>query len=162
MSTKGGGDMGEFYFLPEDFAALDRQIREISMKIREIGQEMGASCNEGAETYHDNFAYEDGERQQYMWSSRLRELVAIKNRARIVSEIPVPRKVSIGSRVTILDQETDEEKVLRIGSYMSFQKNTVSYAAPLARILLGSSTGEVRSGRIAGRVRQFEILAVDH
>ena len=45
--------MDEYYFLPEDFAALDRQIREIFVKIREIGQEIGASCNEGAETYHD-------------------------------------------------------------------------------------------------------------
>ncbi len=42
----------KFYFLREDFEKLTALIREVSDRIREIGQEMGASCREGAETYH--------------------------------------------------------------------------------------------------------------
>ena len=152
--------MAEYYFLPADFAALNAQIEGIDRKIREIGQEMGASCTEGAETYHDNFAYEDGERQQYMWSSRLRELVAIRKRARVVEAAAGGQRVAIGCRVTVVDQETDEEKVLRIGSYMSYREDRVSYAAPLARMLLGAVPGEVRQGRIAGKLRQFEVIEV--
>lgn len=66
-----------YYFLKEDFEALNAEINKIADKIKEIGKEMGKSCQEGAETFHDNFAYEDGERQQYMWSGRIRELIRI-------------------------------------------------------------------------------------
>jgi thymidylate kinase len=30
--------------------------------IREIGRQMGQACEEGAETFHDNFGWEDGDR----------------------------------------------------------------------------------------------------
>lgn len=69
------------YFLKADYDALCNEIDVLLNRIKEIGQEMGASCQEGAETFHDNFAHEDGTRQQHMWSTRLRELIAIKNDA---------------------------------------------------------------------------------
>jgi transcription elongation GreA/GreB family factor len=63
--------------------------------------------------------------------------------------------------VTIADLDSGEEKTLMIGSYMTFDKDgTVSYNAPLARILLGGETGEVRRGEIAGELRKFEIVEV--
>lgn len=150
----------EFFFLSHDYAKLNEQICSISEKIREIGHEMGISCEEGAETYHDNFAYEDGERQQFMWSSRLRELVKVKNCARIVTPGTLSQRVAIGSTVTIVDLDSGEEKIFSIGSYMTFDKTSVSYAAPLSKILVGAMLGEERNGIIAGRRRRFEILEI--
>jgi hypothetical protein len=81
-----------FYFLPEDFTALNARIAELTAVLREIG-EMGKSCQEGAETFHDNFAYEDGERQQRMWSRLRQELVRIRDRARVVCPGARPRRL---------------------------------------------------------------------
>jgi len=150
----------EFYFLAQDLEKLNEQIYSISGKIREIGHEMGLSCEEGAETYHDNFAYEDGERQQFMWSSRLRELIKVKNCARVVAPGTAAPRVALGSRVSIIDLDSDEEKFFIIGSYMTFDQSSVSYAAPLGRILVGAVAGEERSGMIAGRRRRFEVLEI--
>ena len=151
-----------FYFLPEDFKKLNAQIQEISDRIKAIGQEMGLSCQEGAETYHDNFAYEDGERQQRMWSWRLKELVDIIRLAKMVEPGKSTETVAIGSHVTFLDLETNEEKIIRIGSYFTFSKNeTVSYCAPLARIMLGAKEGDICEGLISGKKKKLEIVSVD-
>ncbi|OHA24282.1 MAG: hypothetical protein A3G52_02045 [Candidatus Taylorbacteria bacterium RIFCSPLOWO2_12_FULL_43_20] len=63
------------FFLPEDFEKLNQEITGLCDRIKQIGKEMGESCREGAETFHDNFAYEDGERQQAMLSTRLRKFI---------------------------------------------------------------------------------------
>jgi len=153
-----------FYFLREDFEGLNAQIDKICEKIKEIGQEMGRSCKEGAETFHDNFAYENGERQQYMWSTRLRELIRIRNNARVVTPEGRSDKVSIGRTVTIRNETADEVQILKIGSYMVFKErsqNVISYNAPLARLLIGAEVGERREGNIGGKKKIFQIIKIE-
>ena len=150
-----------YYFLREDIEKLSEQIHEIDARIKAIGQEMGASCEEGAETFHDNFAFEDGERQQQMWSKRLMELVDIYNHSQIFKPSGVAERVAIGCEVTIADLDVGEEKTIRIGSYMTFNGNgTISYNAPLARLLLGAEPGDVRKGEIAGKIKRFEVVEI--
>ncbi len=151
----------KYYFLREDFEKLNQQIREISDRIREIGREMGNSCQEGAETYHDNFAFEEGERQQKMWSRRLAELLEINKNAVLVEAVETGNRVGIGSRVTALDCETGEQKTWCLGSYQVFGNNgRISYDSPLGRILLGAEKGDVVVGAIAGKTRRFEIVDI--
>lgn len=153
-----------FYFLREDFDGLNTEIEKVADKIKEIGKDMGQSCREGAETFHDNFAFEDGERQQYMWSTRLRQLIGIRNQARVVE----PRKgdkVSLGLLVTLKDTATCKVRTMRIGSYMVFAKREgeeiISYNAPLARMLIGAEIGDVREAIIGGKKRSFHILNIE-
>ena len=152
-----------YYFLKNDFEALDAAIEKIANEIKQIGKEMGRSCQEGAETFHDNFAYEDGERQQNMWSGRIRELIRIRNQARIVE----PQKgntVSIGRTVTVEDEDTEEVRIMTIGSYMVLAQETeqiISYSAPLARMLVGGKVGETKEGVIAGKKKSYCILKLE-
>lgn len=152
-----------YYFLKEDFEGLDKQIDQICDEIKRIGKEMGKSCQEGAETFHDNFAFEDGERQQYMWSSRLRELIKIRNNAKVVSPEISSKKVSIGKSATFQDEETSKIQTIRIGSFMIFhdQKNTISYNAPLARLLVGATVNEAREGIVGGKKKSVIILKIE-
>ena len=150
-----------YYFLKEDFGKLNDQIFEINQRIKKIGQQMGAACQEGAETFHDNFAFEDGERQQSMWSQRLIELIEINTNAEIFEPSGPDDRVTIGCQVTVYDVAADDEKTIKIGSYMTFNgSETVSYAAPLAKLLLGAAVGEVKKGQIGGRTKEFEILDI--
>ena len=153
-----------FYFLREDFEGLNAEIEKIADKIKEIGKNMGQSCREGAETFHDNFAYEDGERQQYMWSTRLRNLIGIRNQARVV-ESQKGDKVSLGLTITLEDTSTSEVRTIKIGSYMVFakeeQKEIISYNAPLARMLIGGQIGETREALISDKKRSFRILKIE-
>jgi len=150
-----------YYFLLEDLDKLNEHIFKINARIKNIGKEMGASCQEGAETFHDNFAFEDGERQQQMWSKRLNELLHINNNATIYKPDSKLNKVCIGSVVTLYDEVTEEIKTIQIGSYMTFNNGkSISYNAPLSKILLGAFEGDVRKGKIGDRFRSYEVLEI--
>ena len=153
-----------YYFLKKDFEALSAEIEKAADKIKAAGQEMGKSCNEGAETFHDNFAYEDGYRLQQMWSERIRQLIRIRNQARVILDSPKGEKVSLGCVVTVEDEHTKEIRTIKIGSYMVLAEQggeTISYNAPLARMLLGGKIGDTREAVIAGKKKSFHILKIE-
>lgn len=151
-----------FYFTREDFQELNEQMEKICDKIKEIGQEIGKSCQEGADTFHDNFAYEDGERQQYMWSNRLRELIRIRNNSRVITPDLNRDTVSMGRTITIRNEMTGETKTFKVGSYMVLKDSkTISYNAPFVRPLIGAKIDETRESVIGGHKKIFKILKIE-
>lgn len=154
--------MNACYFLAEDLRQLREKIAELVERFREIGQDMGQSCAEGAETYHDNFGYEDGERQQRMLSARLREMTQISNLARVVSPEPRGERVGLGRTVTVEDLDTGERKRFKVGSYIVFSGHgTLSYRAPLVRLLIGAGEGDVRTGAVGGQRRRLQVVEIE-
>ena len=141
-----------YYFLREDLNALDERVNALRAEMRSVGKEMGLSCQEGAETFHDNFAFEDGERQMAMISTRLRDLHGIRNHALIVECSPCLDRVAIGCRVTLQDNEGHTIEFF-VGSYLVLRSSnppTVSYVSPLARSVIGAALGERRVGLPGG------------
>jgi transcription elongation GreA/GreB family factor len=151
-----------YHFLPKDYQKLLDQIEKLRGRVKEIGKEMGESCREGAETFHENFAYEDGERQQAMWSQRFRELIRIKERAVIVNmDTKHPNKVTIGKNVTVRD-ESDAEETYHIGSYLTFEdSNSIPYNSPLAKLLIGAKPDEKKTGVIGGVLKSFTVIKIE-
>jgi len=152
-----------FLFLKEDLDGLNAQIEAEKLKLRETGKAMGASVA-GGETYHDNFAFEDAQRQFGMTSGRVAELNEIRNGANIVS-VGTVDKVSIGRIVTYEDVKTGEKDRIRIGSYRVYVEipgvDTASYNTPLARALMGGVIGQVRDGIIGGAMKSFRITSIE-
>jgi transcription elongation GreA/GreB family factor len=138
-----------YRFLRKDYDALLAKIEELAGALREAGQEKGLWANQSAETWHDNFGYEQEQRQEWVLSDRLDEFVEMKNDAEIVQGRAM-NEVDIGCRVTIRDTESDEQRTFMVGSYQVLdqqQEDEVSYAAPLAKPFMGatvipSSAGE--------------------
>ncbi|MCK6463087.1 MAG: GreA/GreB family elongation factor [Candidatus Pacebacteria bacterium] len=151
-----------YYFLEEDFKELCFKINELNEKLTEIGQEMGESCRQSSETYHDNFPFEEGRRQQDMISTRISELINIKSRAKIIQPDITSNCVSIGKIVVIKDEGTNEEETYKIGSYMIFKRlhGYVSYNAPLVKLILGAKAGDVREGKIESKNKVLKVLKV--
>ncbi|HEY4498539.1 MAG TPA: GreA/GreB family elongation factor [Candidatus Paceibacterota bacterium] len=149
-----------YYFLRKDFDLLQQRIARVCDQIKETGAEIGRSCQEGSDSYHDNFAYEEGERQQKMHSRQLVELLRIQGVVQIIIPTAKNEKVSIGKRVRYRDVDAKEEKTIVIGSYLTFDSDSVSYNTPLARILVGGSVGELRDGKIGKKEHHFEIIEI--
>ncbi|MFH1643575.1 MAG: GreA/GreB family elongation factor [bacterium] len=152
------------YFLKEDLEALNESIRDIDDRIRDILQQAGGSCQEGADTWHDNFEYEESQRGASMWSNRLRELVSLRASAHLIIPSLTGDEVLIGRTVTVEDEITKEKSTFQIGSYMALKKRTgqevVSYAAPLASILIGAKVGESREGKVGGEIKKFKVIKI--
>jgi transcription elongation GreA/GreB family factor len=151
------------YFLREDYEKLLDSIAEAHRRVKHFGREMGLSCQEGAETFHDNFAYEDGERNLKMWSRQLKLLIDLRDQARVVAPEDRGDRVALGRSVTLLDLETRKQRTFRIGSYMIFgdPDGAISYTSPLAQSLIGALEGELRSGELGGELRCFKVVAVE-
>lgn len=97
-----------------------------------------------------------------MWSNRLRELIRVRNNARVIQQSPQGDKVSIGRVVTIQGTATEKTQAFKIGNYMIFkEKEEVSYNAPLARMLIGAEVDEKRTGKIGGKQKTFRILKIE-
>lgn len=153
----------KYYFAKKDYDALLKNMERIHQKVKKIGQEMGASCEEGAETFHDNFAYEDGERQQIMLTKRYTELKKICENAVVIEKTNQKNKAVFDNVVTYEDLDSNKKKTVTISSYMVLREkkgNLISYNSPLGKLLLGAEEGEIRKGKIIGKIKKIEIINI--
>jgi len=156
-----------YFFTKKDFEGMNREIANTCDRIKDAGREMGLSCQEGAETFHDNFAYEQGQRDQEMWSDRVRGLVQIRNHAQIITPGENIGQVRIGRVVTVRDLSFGTEKVFRVGSYMVFRESeedeipTLSYDAPMPKSLIGAKEGEEREAFFGGEKHHLEVVKIE-
>ncbi|TPG48933.1 transcription elongation factor GreA [Roseomonas nepalensis] len=73
-------------------------------------------------------------------------------------------QVRFGARVTIVDEETEDEKTYRIiGAYEADMKNgSISISSPLAKALIGRKVGDSVEVPAPGGARSVEITAVSY
>ena len=129
---------------------------------------MGESTRQGAETFHDNAPFDAARDQFGLVSTRLGELVRMRENARILGEADfVTGQVGFGRVITTLNLGTKEEQRWQISSYRAFAERPddgpkpLSYTAPLARLLRGAIEGEEREGKIGGKMRRFKIVKIE-
>jgi transcription elongation GreA/GreB family factor len=152
-----------FRFLRKDYDALVAKIEELGHGMWEAGQEKGLWAEQSAETWHDNFGYEQEQQHQWALSERAEGPVEMKNDAEIV-ERRVLGEVDIGSQVTIEDAKTGERRTFVVGSYQVLDQqheNEISYAAPLAKPFMGATVGEEREVTIGERRTLFRVVGIE-
>lgn len=153
-----------YLFLLDDLDALDKKINENKKRLSEALKRIGDSCDEGGDTWHDNFAFEQAQRDAEIWSHRIRDLNSIRREAAVVYADDFEKGfATIGKLITIVDIETGEEKKFRIGSYMVVDesKESISYVTPLANLIMNAREGEIKEGKIGGKKRKFKILKIE-
>lgn len=148
-----------YKFFKVDLDALVLKIKEIAGTIREAGQQMGAATEDG-EREHDNPELDDAQQRFKMWSKQLHELNSVRRQAEIVDPAGITSDhVSVGCDVTFIDQD-DNTRTVSIGSYLPANGSTISYNAPIAKILMGLKVGEYHGGTIAGKDVEFEVISI--
>lgn len=153
--------MPEYLFLQQDFNELELRITKLEQRIKSIGQEMGDSTTQSSETYHDNYTFEQAQRDHALWSKQVAELRTIRAYARVVAPPKSIAKVAIGSQVILEFVETKDKVETEIGSYLTFDRpNTISYATPFGQIILNARKNTTRRGKIAGEKRSMKILEI--
>ena len=142
-----------YYFLKEDLEELDIKTSKLKEKINFYQREKGLSTTQSSETWHDNYGFEESERQIKRLWSQLQELAEIKNHSEIIDPRGKNNKFDIGKIFKIKDLKTGKERQILIGSYMVFKnKNAISYNSPLVEILRGAKKGEIKG--------DFQILEI--
>lgn len=111
----------------------------------------------------ENAEYHAAREQQSFIEGRIEELEAVTSRAQVIDPSTLSGDtVKFGATVTIVDEDTDEEKTFQIvGDYdADSDEGRLSISAPIARALIGKGEGDsVEVNTPKGKVF-YEILSV--
>jgi transcription elongation factor GreA len=111
----------------------------------------------------ENAEYHAARERQSFIEGRIAELEGIVPSVEVIDVAKLSGKqVRFGAHVTILDEESEDEKTYRIvGAYEADMKNgSISISSPLAKALLGKKVGDSVEVPAPGGARSVEITAV--
>lgn len=148
----------KYLFTPNDFQLLKKQMEKIKKEIDRLGDEIGDSTGD-TKTFHDNFEYEELGRQQRMWTNRLNELEKFNRSVEIVDIETSTLVISIGSRVKI-EMDNGEMLSKKIGSFITFNDDCISYSSPFGNSLLGKKVGDKIIVKVKSKIISFTVRKI--
>ena len=114
----------------------------------------------------ENAEYHAAREQQGFCEGRINEIESKLGAAQIIdiTELENTGKVIFGVTVTIIDVDTDEEKVYQIvgDDEADIKAGKLSVTSPIARALIGKNEGDVVAVRVPSGTVEYEIEAVEH
>lgn len=114
----------------------------------------------------ENAEYHAAREQQGFCEGRINEIESKLGAAQIIdiTKLENTGKVIFGVTVTILDVDTDEEKVYQIvgDDEANIKQGKLSVNSPIARGLIGREEGDVVQIDTPGGTREYEVDKVEH
>lgn len=112
--------------------------------------------------WHDNFAYEQNQRDMHKWASRVSELKKLLAAVRVVMPPANPTSVQFGSIVTLRDEDENKEWTFEVAGYEDgdVEQGRISYTSPLMKKLAGGEVGGEYDIFLDGKNREVTIVAI--
>ena len=113
----------------------------------------------------ENAEYHAAKDQQGLMEARIAELTDVVGRAQVVDPSTLAHdRVSFGSTVELVDQETDEELIYTIvgGQESNPSRGLISFQSPLAKVLLGKEEGDEVSITLPSGKKTYDIEEVSY
>ncbi len=111
----------------------------------------------------ENAEYHAAKEQQSHNEGRIAELEDLLSRAEIIDISKLSGStVKFGATVTIIDEDTEEEKTYQIvgDQEADVKSGKISISSPIARALIGKSAGDSAEVTAPGGSRSYEIVKV--
>ena len=111
----------------------------------------------------ENAEYHAAREKQSFIEGRISELEDVTSRAEVIDADKLNgEKVTFGTSVGVVDEETDEEALYHIvGPYETdISKRMISTSSPIARAVIGKCVGDSVEVQTPGGVRSYEILSI--
>lgn len=114
----------------------------------------------------ENAEYHAAREEQGFVEGRIKEIEAKLSHAHIIdiTRLPPSDKVIFGATLTVLDVDTEEEITYKIvgDDEADIKINLISVHSPIARALIGKSTGDEVTVVTPGGKRVFELIEVQY
>jgi len=150
------------FLTPEGRAKLEAELNYLRDVVRPQVAERIHAAKEFSDTV-DNAEFDEAKNEQSFVEGRILTLEKmLANSVIIESATAAPDSVRLGSRVTVVNQDGEEEHFTIVGSAeVNLREGKISNESPVGRALLGRHIGdEVEVAAPAGTLR-FRILAID-
>jgi len=141
--------------LSEELEHLKTNERGIIAKVIDEARELG--------DLKENAEYHAAKDKQGLMEARIAELTDVVGRAQVVDPAKLAHeRVSFGSTIVLLNQETDEEIKYTIvgGKESNPQKGLISMQSPMARALIGKEEGDEVTLVLPGGKKTYDIEEV--
>lgn len=132
--------MPKYLFLEKDLQTLTELVQEKIKEYQHYQNEMSVAADQTNETWHDNFGFEDSNRQLHRIGQEIEDLAKIIERAEVISDPVQFETIAIGHEITY--EILGRERSLRIGSFINLGPKSISYESPLVKNLLGKKVGQ--------------------
>ncbi len=150
---------------------LESSFRKLSIELEQLRSEERAKIakiiDEARELgdLKENAEYHAAKERQGLMEARITELTDIIGRAQVIDPSTLAHeRVSFGSTVVLIDQDSDEEvKYTIVGVQESNPaKGLISIESPMARVLLGKEEGDEVEITLPGGKKSFDIEEVKY
>lgn len=154
--------MDQFPMTKKGYEALSAELENLKKVQRPAVIEAIAEARAHGDL-SENAEYHAAREQQSFIEGRIEELEAVVSRAQVIDPTTLSGDtVKFGATVTIVDEDTDEERSFQIvGDYdANSDEGRISISAPIARALIGKSEGDSVEVTTPKGKTFYEILSV--
>lgn len=112
----------------------------------------------------ENAEYHSAREKQSFIEGRIKDLEAVVGLADVIDTSKLSGAIKFGATVTLVDEETDEERTYRIvGEYEAdLEKGFLNIRSPIAAALIGKDEGDSVEVRTPGGVRNYEVVKIEY
>lgn len=146
---------------PVGHAALETELKQLKSVERPAIIKAIAEAREHGDL-SENAEYHSAREKQSFIEGRIKELEGVLSLADVINPANLKGAIKFGARVTLVDEDTDEEKTWQIvGEYeASVEQGLLNIKSPIARALIGKEEGDSVEVRTPGGERSYEILKI--
>lgn len=110
----------------------------------------------------ENAEYHSAREKQSFIEGRISQLEGVLSLADVIDPSVLSGSVKFGAKVTLVDEDTDEEKTWQIvGEHeANIEAGLLNIKSPIARALIGKDEGDSVEVRTPGGDRSYEILKI--
>ena len=154
--------MNELKTTPGGYDRLHQLLIDTRTRFYEVCQDNEDANGSGdSSVWHDNFAYEENQRQMQALSTKVIQLERLLADMS-VDTIPVvePKTVILGSLVTVMMNEQKRTFFICGHQDGDIAHERISYDSPLGRVLMGLEVEDEVTIRLGGKSMEIEILSI--
>ncbi len=146
----------------EGLARLEEELRQLKAEERPAVIRAIAEARAHGDL-SENAEYHAAREKQSFIEGRIAELESVIPSAEVIDTSKLSgNQVRFGAHVTVVDEETEDEKTYRIvGQHEAdMKKGSISISSPLAKALIGKKVGDSVEVPAPGGARVYEIAGV--
>ena len=156
---------GEILITPEGYEKIKAELEHLrTVRRREISEKIRVARGFG--DLSENSEYDEAKNEQALVEANIATLEEKLKKAQLIQKEHISTDVvSVGTTVTILDVEFDEQTAYRISSPLEYIRDddmeTITNESPVGKALIGHKVGdEVQVVLPSGSTVQFKILDI--
>jgi transcription elongation factor GreA len=155
------GARKKVYLTPEGREELRRELDElVNVKRPVLAERLRKAIAQG--DLSENADYHTAKEEQSFLEGRIQEIEAILRRAEVIKETKRSDVVSLGSRVTVVEDGMEEAETFRIVGIAEADpiNGKVSHESPIGKALLGRRVQDVVTVEAPGGEIAFRITGI--